>query len=70
MAIGGSWDKGVLDAEEQIKSMAEKTAVQLERFFKWKKGGWRMVTDRWERRVAKLLKDAPVPECDGDEDSY
>ena len=68
MAIGESWDKEVLDVEHQIKSMAEKTAVQLERFFKSKSGGWRTVTDGWERRVARLLKDAPVPECGGDGD--
>lgn len=69
MVIGDSWGKEVLDVEEQIKNMAEKTAVQLERFFKSKNGGWRVVTERWERRVARLLKDAPVPDCDDDEDN-
>lgn len=68
MSIGDTWDNEVLETEKEIKSMAEKTAVQLERFFKSKNGGWRTVTDGWERRVAKLLKDAPVPECSGGED--
>jgi len=68
LAIGESWNTEVLDVEEDIRSMAEKTAVSLERFFRSRKGGWRTVAAGWERRVAKLLKGAPVPECGGDED--
>ena len=67
MGIGKTWDKEVCDTEEEIKSMAGKTAEQIEMLFKSKNGGWRRVAGGWEKRVAKLLKGAPVLECDGGE---
>lgn len=69
MAFGKSWERETKGVEAEIKTRAEETEQQLREFFEANNGGWKTVTGRWERRIAKLLKDAPVLRGDRGEEA-
>lgn len=67
MELRKSWDKEVQGTEAEIEAMFEKTKAELEKFFQ-SQGSWSRVMKRWEKRVVKLLENAPVLESNEGEE--